>query len=36
MLKIFVGLKGSGKTKNLIEMVNNAVESTTGNVVCIE
>jgi hypothetical protein len=36
MLKIFVGLKGSGKTKNLIEMVNAAVESTTGNVVCIE
>ena len=36
MLKIFVGLKGSGKTKNLIEMVNAAVESTNGNVVCIE
>ena len=36
MLKIFAGLKGSGKTKNLIEMVNTAQEKTNGNVVCIE
>ena len=36
MFKIFAGLKGSGKTKNLIEMVNAAQNSTTGNVVCIE
>lgn len=36
MLKIFAGLKGSGKTKNLIEMVNVAAESANGNVVCIE
>lgn len=36
MLKIFAGLKGSGKTKNLIEMVNAAQSSTKGNVVCIE
>ena len=36
MVKIFAGLKGSGKTKNLIEMVNGAVETTNGNVVCIE
>ena len=36
MFKIFAGLKGSGKTKNLIEMVNAAQSSTTGNVVCIE
>ena len=36
MLKIFAGLKGSGKTKNLIEMVNTAQEKTKGNVVCIE
>ncbi len=36
MLKIFAGLKGSGKTKNLIEMVNTAAASAHGNVVCIE
>lgn len=36
MLKIFAGLKGSGKTKNLIEMVNTAQSTTKGNVVCIE
>lgn len=36
MLKIFAGLKGSGKTKHLIELVNAAQEKTTGNVVCIE
>ena len=36
MLKIFAGLKGSGKTKNLIEMVNAAQSTTKGNVVCIE
>ena len=33
MLKIFAGLKGSGKTKHLIELVNAAQEKTTGNVV---
>ena len=36
MLKIFAGLKGSGKTKNLISMVNEAQLNTKGNVVCIE
>ncbi len=36
MLKIFAGLKGSGKTKNLIEMVNSAQDTTSGCVVCIE
>ncbi len=36
MLKIFAGLKGSGKTKNLIEMVNSAAADSHGNVVCIE
>ena len=36
MLKIFAGLKGSGKTKNLIDMVNAAQSTTKGNVVCIE
>jgi hypothetical protein len=36
MIKIFAGLKGSGKTKNLIDLVNAAQEKTSGCVVCIE
>ncbi len=36
MLKLLIGVKGSGKTKTLIEMVNQAVEASEGAVVCIE
>ena len=36
MLKLMIGVKGTGKTKTLIEMVNNAVNATGGSVVCIE
>ena len=36
MLKLFIGVKGSGKTKTLIERVNQAVEASEGSVVCIE
>ncbi len=36
MIKLFIGGKGSGKTKTLIEMVNNATSASNGNVVCIE
>ncbi len=36
MIKLFIGAKGSGKTKTLIELVNNATESSKGSVVCIE
>ena len=36
MIKLFIGGKGSGKTKTLIEMVNNAANESKGNVVCIE
>ena len=36
MVKLIIGNKGSGKTKRLIELVNNAVEMSNGNVVCIE
>ena len=36
MLKLLIGVKGSGKTKTLIEMVNQAVEASEGSVVCIE
>ena len=36
MLKLILGLKGSGKTKTLIEMVNDASQNSKGSVVCIE
>ncbi len=36
MVKIIVGLKGSGKTKTLIDMANTAGETSKGSVVCIE
>jgi len=36
MIKLFIGAKGSGKTKTLIELVNNAANSSNGSVVCIE
>ena len=36
MVKLFIGAKGSGKTKTLIELVNNAANSSNGSVVCIE
>jgi len=36
MVKLILGLKGSGKTKTLIDMVNNASQSSSGSVVCIE
>ena len=36
MLKLIVGVKGTGKTKTLINLVNGALEVTKGDVVCIE
>ena len=36
MIKLLIGVKGTGKTKTLIEKANAAQESTKGNVVCIE
>ena len=36
MLKLIIGVKGTGKTKQLIEMVNHSLTSTKGDVVCIE
>ena len=36
MLKLILGLKGSGKTKTLIDMVNDASNASHGSVVCIE
>ena len=36
MIKLIVGNKGSGKTKTLIAMCNEAVAQSNGNVVCLE
>ena len=36
MVRLIMGEKGTGKTKTLIEMVNNAQKDTKGAVVCIE
>ena len=36
MINIIMGLKGSGKTKKLIDSINQAVEGAHGDVVCIE
>ena len=36
MLKLIIGVKGTGKTKTLIGMVNEAVAASSGSVVCIE
>ncbi len=36
MIKAIVGTKGTGKTKRLIEMVNEAAKTEKGNVVCLE
>ena len=36
MVSIIMGLKGSGKTKKLVDLVREAVNEETGDVVCIE
>ena len=36
MLKLMIGVKGTGKTKTLIEKVNAAAAASKGDVVCIE
>ena len=36
MVSLILGKKGSGKTKLLIEKVNEAIENSNGNVVCVE
>ena len=36
MIQVIMGLKGSGKTKKLIDGINAAVASASGDVVCIE
>ena len=36
MIHVIMGLKGSGKTKKLIDSIHKAVEHASGDVVCIE
>ena len=36
MLSIIVGVKGTGKTKHLIDLTNKAIASSSGSVVCLE
>ena len=36
MVKIIMGLKGSGKTKQLIDLVHKAVREESGEIICIE
>lgn len=36
MINVIMGLKGSGKTKKLIDSINEAVANAQGDVVCIE
>lgn len=36
MVRLIMGVKGSGKTKQLIELINNAAKDEPGHVVCIE
>ena len=35
MIKLIIGKKGSGKTKKLVDFVNEATAKSLGNVVCI-
>ncbi|MBU5435896.1 hypothetical protein [Pseudoflavonifractor sp. MSJ-37] len=36
MVRVIMGVKGTGKTKQMIDLINSAVDSEHGNVVCIE
>lgn len=36
MIKLITGKKGSGKTKILIDRINESVKSTNGSIVCVE
>ena len=35
MIKLIVGIKGTGKTKQLIDLANKAIETTKGAVICV-
>ena len=36
MIKLVVGSRGSGKTKQMVDMINESIKTTAGNIVCIE
>ena len=36
MVRVIMGVKGTGKTKQMIELINEAARTEAGNVVCIE
>ncbi|MDL2294476.1 hypothetical protein LJC60_07595 [Ruminococcaceae bacterium OttesenSCG-928-D13] len=36
MIKLIVGSRGSGKTKQLVDLINTAIKEVNGNIVCIE
>ncbi len=36
MVRVIMGVKGTGKTKQMIDLINAAVKSESGSVVCIE
>ena len=36
MVKLIMGLTGSGKTKTMVSMVNEAIHNESGDVVCVE
>lgn len=36
MVRVIMGVKGTGKTKQMIELINAAAENESGSVVCIE
>lgn len=36
MVKLIVGSRGSGKTKQIVDLINESVKTAKGNIVCIE
>ena len=36
MIQLIAGTKGSGKTKRMIDMINDAVNTTDGQIICVE
>ena len=36
MVRVIMGAKGTGKTKQLIDMINHAADNEGGSVVCVE
>ena len=36
MVRVIMGVKGTGKTKQMIDLINSAVDTENGHVVCIE